>query len=110
MKRLRDEPCSYRWLDAAQLVKHAFGIAHTYREKPATLLYLFWEPSNTEVHPFFEEHRAEVIRFAASVDGGGPEFVSMSYPELWRSWDALHEPEWLRIHAGRLRARYGVAA
>jgi hypothetical protein len=110
MKRLRAEPRRYRWLDAAQLVKHAFGIAHTFPNKPATLLYLFWEPSNSGAHPFFEEHRKEVARFAKSIFGGGPELVSMSYPELWASWDAQPEPKWLQTHVGRLRARYGVAA
>jgi hypothetical protein len=110
MKRLREKPSRYRWLDAAQLVKHAFGIAHTFRNRPATLLYLFWEPSNSEEHPFFSEHRAEVTRFADSITGGGPEFAAMSYPELWRSWDTQPEPRWLQTHVGRLRARYGVAA
>jgi hypothetical protein len=101
-------PRTYRWPDAAQLVKHAFGIAHTFPNRPATLLYLFWEPSNPKEHPFFDEHRAEVARFAASVFRGGSEFVAKSYPELWRSWDAHSEPKWLQAHFGRLRARYGV--
>lgn len=109
MLRLVEEPRAYRWLDAAQLVKHAFGVAHTFSDLPMTLLYLFWEPSNPEAHPIFAEHRAEVTRFAASV-GGGPEFVAMSYPELWRSWGACPQPEWLRAHVGRLMVRYGVAA
>jgi hypothetical protein len=110
MLRLIQEPDAYRWLDAAQLVKHAFGIAHTYRDRPATLLYLFWEPSNPEAHPVFAEHRGEVTRFAESVRGGRPDFFAMSYPELWRSWDASPDPEWLPLHIARLRARYAVAA
>jgi hypothetical protein len=110
MLRLVEEPRTYRWLDAAQLVKHAFGVAYTFADRPMTLLYLFWELSNPEAYPIFAEHRAEVTRFAASIAGGGPEFVAMSYPELWRSWDACPQPEWLRAHVGRLRARYGVAA
>jgi hypothetical protein len=109
MNRLRDEPWSYRWLDAAQLVKHAFGIAHTFPSKPATLLYLFWEPSNSKALPFFAEHRAEVRQFAELVAGGGPKFAAMSYPELWESWTAYPEPKWLQTHVGRLRERYGVA-
>jgi hypothetical protein len=108
MKQLMRDPRTYRWLDAAQLVKHAFGIAHTFPDKPATLLYLFWEPSNPKEHPFFDEHRAEVARFAASIIGGRPDFVAMSYPELWRSWDAHSEPKWLQAHVSRLKARYGV--
>jgi hypothetical protein len=108
-ERVVDDEYRYRWLDAAQLVKHAFGIAHTFPNKPATLLYLFWEPSNPKEHPFFDEHRAEVTRFSEAISGGGPEFIAMSYPELWASWDAHPEPNWLPTHVSRLRARYGVA-
>jgi hypothetical protein len=110
MLRLSEEPRAYRWLDAAQLVKHAFGIAYTFPDRPATLLYLFWEPSNPEAYPEFGEHREEVARFAVAVSGDGPEFVAMSYPELWRSWDFDTQLEWLPAHIDRLRARYAVAA
>jgi hypothetical protein len=110
MQQLVIDPSTYRWLDAGQLVKHAFGVAATFTDRPATLLYLYWEPSNPEVYPIFAEHRAEVRRFGSSVGGSKPEFVAMSYPELWRSWDSSSKPEWLPAHVGRLRARYGVAA
>ncbi len=109
MKRLVQGPRSYRWLDAAQLVKHAFGLAFTFGKRPATLLYLFWEPSNPEAYSAFSEHRAEVTRFAKSIAGGEPRFVAISYPELWKLWEAHPEPEWLPAHIGRLRARYGLA-
>src|SRR5207249_4740582 len=55
MLRLVKEPRAYRWLDAAQLVKHAFGLAHTFTDQRATLLYLFWEPSNPEIFRVFAE-------------------------------------------------------
>ena len=44
MLRLVEKPRTYRWLDAAQLVKHAFGVAYTFADRPMTLLYLFWSP------------------------------------------------------------------
>ncbi len=110
MLRLVKEPKTYRWLDAAQLVKHAFGLAYTFPEQLVTLIYLFWEPSNPDAYPIFVEHRAEVSRFAASIVGGGPTFVAMSYPELWKLWDSHSGPGWLPAHVGRLRARYSVAA
>jgi hypothetical protein len=110
MQRLAQEPQSYRWLDAAQLIKHAFGLAYTFTDRPTTLLYLFWEPSNSEAYPSFAEHRKEVGRFAAAIAEGGPEFVAMSYPELWATWDKRSGPEWLPTHVSHLRARYGVSA
>ena len=111
MQRLVENPHSYHWLDAAQLVKHAFGLAYTFPKQPVTLLYLFWEPSNPDEYPYFAEHRAEVTRFAASITGTDePKFVSISYPELWKLWDSHEEPTWLSVHVGHLRKRYAVAA
>lgn len=110
MLRLETEPKAYRWLDAAQLIKHAFGIARTYPDRTARLLYLFWEPANPETHPIFAEHRAEIARFAKAISGGGPEFAAISYPELWREWAADRgTDDWLAVHVARLRARYEVA-
>ncbi|SLN31649.1 PGN_0703 family putative restriction endonuclease [Oceanibacterium hippocampi] len=111
MMALRAAPQAYRWLDAAQLVKHAFGLAHSFPDRPVTLLYLFWEPANPEAFRVFAEHRAEIGRFARAVEGDGQvAFAAMSYPELWRSWVAAAAPDWLPAHIGRLRARYLRAA
>ena len=110
MQRLRKLPRTYRWLDVAQLIKHAFGLAYTFPNRPVTLLYLYWEPSNADMFPMFDEHRREIARFAEAIAGDGPKFVSMSYPELWQGWQAVTEPEWLKIHVSRLRTRYAVAA
>jgi hypothetical protein len=110
MRRLVTDPRLFHWLDAAQLVKHAFGLAHTFPNKPVTLLYLYWEPSDQAKFPSFENHRAEVDRFAKSIVGAGPYFIAMSYSELWKFWDICSEPKWLRGHVERLRARYEVPA
>jgi hypothetical protein len=109
MQRLRKSPRAYRWLDAAQLIKHAFGLAYTFPNRPVTLLYLFWEPSNPDAFPIFDEHRREIARFAEAIAGDGPKFVSMSYPELWQGWQEATQPEWLKVHVSRLRTRYAVA-
>ena len=110
MQRIAAAPKTYHWLDVAQLVKHAFGLAYTFTDRPVTLLYLFWEPSNPEAYSVFAEHRAEIDRFAASIRGGGPNFLALSYPELWMLWDSESGPKWLLTHVRRLRARYSVAA
>jgi hypothetical protein len=101
-----ENPASFRCLDVAQLVKHAFGLAYTFPLRPVTLLYLFWEPANADAHPFFAVHRAEVARLAASVATGTPAFAAMSYPELWAAWSSQSEPDWLRAHVAHLRTRY----
>ena|SRR5205823_7171811 len=110
MQQLIRDRQTFWWLDAAQLVKHAFGLAYTFPDRPTTLLYLFWEPLNPEAFPVFAEHRAEVARFAALMRGACPQFVSISYPELWTLWEMQPQCDWLPAHISRLRGRYAVAA
>ena len=62
MVRLTSDPTSYVWLDAAQLVKHAFGLARTFHGRRTTLLYLFWEPTNASNFSVFDQHKREVRR------------------------------------------------
>lgn len=108
MLRLVDAPESYVWLDAAQLIKHAFGLARCFRDRPVTLLYLYWEPANPDAAPEFVAHRQEVTEFAERVAGSTPKFRAMSYPELWRSWDIAKPAPWLVPHIAALRDRYEV--
>jgi hypothetical protein len=108
MLRLVDTPDSYVWLDAAQLIKHAFGLARCFRDRHVTLLYLYWEPANPNTSPEFSAHRQDIASFAERVAGSTPEFRAMSYPELWRTWDAVGPPDWLAQHLEALRDRYEV--
>ena len=107
MLALEEDPKRYAWLDAAQLVKHAFGLAHTFPDGTVTLLYLYWEPRNAERFPLFVEHRREIDAFSRRVAGSRPSFRTMTYPELWRTWSAA-PPSWLTVHLDALRARYEV--
>ncbi|ANT49751.1 PGN_0703 family putative restriction endonuclease [Mesorhizobium amorphae] len=110
MTRLTLIPSPYRWLDAAQLIKHALGISYTFPDRPTTLLYLFWEPLNPNAHPVFEEHRREIREFAHAVNGnGGPVFAALSYPDLWASWEDAGLAGGLQGHLARLRSRYAVS-
>jgi hypothetical protein len=105
MVRLIADPDSYVWLDAAQLIKHAFGLARTFGDRPVTLLYVFWEPANPGDSPEFAAHRKEIAAFAERVEGSTPRFAAMSYPELWANWRKT-APEWLSRHLDELEARY----
>lgn len=99
----------YRFLDAAQLIKHAFGLGYAQEDRPTTLLYLYWQPRDASLSPLFAEHRAEVERFAAAVAGSSIVFAAMTYSDLWEEWLEADDP-FLRAHAGHLRARYWVPA
>jgi len=107
MTRLIGAPDSYRHLDAAQLIKHAFGLAHSFRDRRVSLLYLYWEPSDPEGSAVFAQHRQEIERFGALVSGSVPAFAAMSYPELWSLW-RKDAPDWLLSHLDQLAGRYLV--
>lgn len=107
MQRLRERPADYEALDAAQLIKHAFGLI-TSAGPRSTLLYLYWEPSDADRHRLCRQHREEIEKFAGRVAGGGPAFCAMSYPDLWAAWSETQLAK-LRDHAQRLFLRYGGA-
>lgn len=102
----------YRHLDAAQLIKHAFGLerhAMQHNLADVSLLYLFWEPSNAESWQCFHTHRREIETFAEAVRGSQVSFAAMSYPELWRSWRSTAAPSWLIDHINHVERRYLIA-
>lgn len=110
MLRLLEHPDHYTWLDAAQLIKHAFGLSRTFPDRPVTLLYLFWEPANPNASPEFAAHREEIEAFMLRVGGSSPSFEAMSYPELWQFWlNSTSVPEWLHEHLENLERRYLVS-
>lgn len=95
--RLRSGETRFEYLDAAQLVKHAFGLvtdARRRNRKPA-LLYLYAEPSHLGGSPLaasaFQTHRDEIAAFGAEVSGAEVKFASTSYRE-WLSIWASYEP------------------
>jgi hypothetical protein len=99
----------YQFLDTAQLIKHAFGLAHHQNGRVTNLVYLYWEPLDAGQSPVFAGHRAEIAAFTQRVAGGNPSFESMSYGELWAAWAASGNVR-LITHARNLWSRYAVAA
>ena len=109
MQRLKQTGAKrYRWLDAAQLIKHALELANK-AQSPTTLLYLYWEPMDAGLSNLFAEHRQEIANFADRVAGGTPRFEAISYLELWDRWANSVDPR-LVAHVANLRARYEVPA
>lgn len=109
MLRLMRKPDAYKCLDAAQLIKCAFGLANTFRNQPVTLLYLYWEPANPDAIAVFAQHREEISEFAERMAGSTPEFKATSYPDLWQHWRRTKpDVEWLIGHIEQLTARYLV--
>jgi hypothetical protein len=83
---------TFDFLDAAQLVKHAFGLVTDGRRKSKApvLVYLFAEPASLKGSPIpedsFARHREEIARFAAAVREAEVSFQSISYREWLAAW------------------------
>lgn len=109
MQELRQNPTKYLALDAAQLIKHAFGLARCFADRPVLLLYLFWEPLNAVEFPEFARHRDEFGLFSKRVSAGSTVSLrSLSYPELFLEWQRAALPAWLSAHLRELHARYSI--
>jgi len=104
MHHLHDTPDTYKFLDAAVLVKHAFGLLHSYPGQVVRLLYLFWEPLNAGSWPQCRAHRAEADALAERVQKSSVRLIPMPYRDLWAEWKRKTSS----AHLKYLRARYNV--
>lgn len=116
----RDNASPFRVLDAAQLVKHAFGLRseaerRRYAGNPRApvLYYLQAEPASwpgggkaigAEIH---EAHRGEIQLFAKLVAGDEVEFHSCSYGDLLAGWKQ-HPTELIRHHANAVADHFSL--
>jgi len=108
--RLRSSAEQFKFLDAAQLVKHAFGLVTEGRRKSKRpyLVYLFAEPTEYAGRTIDEgtktNHRAEIARFAAAVSGAEVAFAATSYREWLDGWPATDSE--LASHRAALLGRF----
>jgi hypothetical protein len=92
---LRSRVEQFPFLDAVQLVKHAFGLVTEGRRKKKRpyLVYLFAEPTECAGRAIDDgtkrKHRDGVARFAAAVNGAEVRFGAMSSREWLGSWPDL---------------------
>lgn len=104
MRQLRETPKRYQFLDAAQIIKHAFGLLRRYETREVRLVYLYWEPRNANTWPECRVHRAEADELAAKVQQSPVRLIPMSYRELWAEWERQGSSNHLRY----LRTRYDL--
>jgi len=105
---IRADPGIFAPVDAAQLVKHCFGLRMAYGRRAIVLAYLFWEPSDSNRYAVFAEHRHQIARVAQILSGSSVSFAAMSYAELFQTWLDASTPQWLADHITKLRQRYDV--
>ena len=109
--RLRSGELSFRHLDAAQLVKHAFGLVTEARRlsRQPVLFYLYAEPHSrggvrisTDDH---RRHRDEIATFLKLVVGDEVVSLASSYG---RWLDNAAPGSNSKVHIAHLRQRFGV--
>ena len=114
---LRENGHMYSFLDAAQLVKHAFALrSEVHRPKPhyglkPVLFYVYAEPEfwprtgRRVTDSEKQEHRDEIARFADDVAGDEVTFLACSYRRILEIW--LNESDQgIRTHAEAVIERY----
>ena len=100
----------FQFLDAAQLVKHAFGLATEARrvDRTPTLFYLFAEPAERNGRRIDDAakhaHRDEIAAFAKVVDGAAVSFLAASYREWIEGW--IGAPDEVQRHGQALLERF----
>ena len=102
---------TYRHLDAAQLVKHAYGLRTqgVKRARGAVLVYLHAAPatwaSGKPVSPEgIARHEAEIADFARAVKGDAVSFVPLRWSDLLAEWARFPA---LAAHAAAIQSRFG---
>ena len=114
---LRENPRLFAFLDAAQLVKHAFALrsevhrAGVHHGLKPILFYVYAEPESwpktgRRVDDEAKAgHREEIARFARLVEDDEVAFVSCPYRHLLAIWRRDHREE-IRTHADAVLARF----
>lgn len=111
---LKASPDHFVYLDAAQLVRHYFGIraqlaaGRAHAGKRAWLVYCYWEPADADAQPVSLAHRREVAELRALVTDPAVAFIAISHRELWAAWESRDSPPWLQRHIQLLRHRYDM--
>lgn len=105
--QLRSGEVQFKYLDASQLVKHAFGLVTDAARKtrqPA-LVYIYAEPTDLAGRLIPESshamHRAAISQFASAVAGAEVSFSAISY----REWLGLFFGE-AALHAQRILKKF----
>lgn len=104
---LRRNPLFYRHLDAAQLVKHAFGLATEAKRvnRSPVLLYLYAEPPSVPSSACLE-HRGEIETFSAAVRGARVHFAATSWSDWLARFVVAGAHAAVTAHAEALRLKF----
>ena len=113
-EQIRDH-CDYQFLDAAQLVKHAFALRTAVHDADYSphksayglspiLFYLYAEPATVASNKI-NAHRQEINRFQTTVADDEVRFISCDYQTLLNDWRKNSDQK-IRDHAKEIIKRF----
>ena len=110
-KELKRDPRLFKYLDAAQLVKHYLGMRNTLGRIQAeqALLYVYWEPANSSDLVEYRRHGEEVAYFTEAVANSQISFVAKTYRQLWDEWRDSSAWGEMKAHLCNLEQRYSFS-
>jgi hypothetical protein len=95
---------SEQHLDTAQLIKHSIGLLNNKGKKHAKLIYIFWEPTDTNKYSEYKKHRDELDKFSTQMKNiEGLAFHYLTYKEFC---DSLSENTFFRKHIDSFKEKY----
>lgn len=105
LEQVRQWPPSH--LDAAQLIKHYFGLRNKYPAgKQVWLVYLYWKPLNADGIEEYTRHTEDLMKFQKMIGStGAVRFKAMDYIQLWDQWEKDSN---MAEHTKLLKNRYCV--
>lgn len=117
--KLRQTPGLFRFIDAVQLVKHAFALRTAAVRRPGgayhnlspILFYVyaepdFWPKTGAPVLDAKKAaHKAEIADFKTAVAGDEVAFAACSYQQLLAGWSSCPDPG-ISAHAEAVRSRF----
>jgi len=108
---LKSDPRLFKFLDAAQLVKHYLGMRNTLGRIQAeqALLYVYWEPDNSSDLVEYRKHGEEVAYFTQAVANSQIRFVAKTYRQLWDEWRDSSAWGGMKAHLFNLEQRYSFS-
>jgi len=77
-ERISPDDSYFKYLHAAQLIKHILGLSREYRHSRFSLLYLWYDAFGEDSY----KHRQEISEFTEVVRKDGVNFYSITYQEL----------------------------
>ncbi len=107
-QELKGDPSLFKFLDAAQLVKHYLGMRNTLGKVTAeqALFYIYWEPTNSGDIEEYRSHRKELEHFTEAVRNSQIKFAARSYRQLWAEWRNMSNWSGMEAHLSNLEQRY----